>query len=161
MSFSSFFFFQQCRHRFIASLKVSFSRFVRFMDVSKLRQFLTKNLKTGTFRHRKSWESRFLEILSRHISYNCAPPKRPWKMSPFLWVSQFCTQFFSVSVERSCKKRAVIIGRLKTDMVWYWRNSKPVFHAVIRFETVTFKKLKILKQPFWNPFLSLMDLFVA
>ena len=48
-------------------------------------------------------------LLPQHCSYNCAPPKCPWKMSLFLWVSQFRTLFSSVSVERGCEKPAVLL----------------------------------------------------
>ena len=48
-------------------------------------------------------------VLARHSSYNCAPSKCSWKLSLFLWVSQFRTLFSSASVERGCKTRVVLI----------------------------------------------------
>ena len=59
------------------------------------------------------------EVSARHSSYNCAPPKCALKMSLFLWVSQFRTQFSSVSVERGCKNCVVEIRDFRLSERWY------------------------------------------
>ena len=51
-------------------------------------------------------------ILVRHASYNLALPKTLGKISHFLWISQFRTQFSLVSVGRGCKTRVVLIPSL-------------------------------------------------
>ena len=70
-------------------------------------------------------------LLARHGSYNCALPKCSGKMSLFLWVSQFRTQFSSISVERGCKKHVVLIPgpvplilpRHSAIQKWMWETN--------------------------------------
>ena len=66
----------------------------------------------------------FLKVLfARHSSYICAPSKCPWKLSRFLWVSQFRTQFSSVLIERDFNRFILLFHKTQKKIIFFQKRN--------------------------------------